>query len=103
MVLKEKHEYSDEVYFYEMGPARKSGSDGSFTVEGGAFPGKKILYVELTDVDGVENGGLFATVMKEADFTDATFTGASGNWYEGIAEIDLGPIIMELDNSTTLE
>ena len=68
-------------------------SNGSFSLEGSAFPHLK-LYVLLTDVDGSENGS-FAVKQIDADFTDATFTGGSGNWYEGKAEMDLGTIKMQ--------
>jgi putative lipoprotein (rSAM/lipoprotein system) len=68
-------------------------SEGSFSLEGEEFPRQK-LYVILTDVDGEENG-LYAPMEVEADYTNATFTGGSGNWYEGKAEIDLGIIKMK--------
>ena len=66
---------------------------GSFFLEHHTFPHKK-LYVELTDVDGEENGS-FAKMVVEADFTNATYTGGSGHWYYGEAEIDLGTIKMK--------
>jgi putative lipoprotein (rSAM/lipoprotein system) len=68
-------------------------SEGSFFLKGEEFPRQK-LYVVLTDVDGAENGS-FAQKVIEADYTNETFTGSSGNWYEGEAEIDLGTIKMQ--------
>jgi len=69
-------------------------SEGSFSIQCLEFPRKK-LYVKLIDVDGEENGGLFDEMEIEADYTNSTFTGGSGNWYEGEAEIDLGTIKMK--------
>jgi len=68
-------------------------SEGSFYLTGSDFPMLK-LYVQLTDVDGETNGS-FAAMETVADFTDATFTGGSGGWYSGEAEIDLGTIKMQ--------
>jgi putative lipoprotein (rSAM/lipoprotein system) len=68
-------------------------SSGFFCLIYDGFPHQK-LYVELSDVDGEENGS-FAGMEIEADFTNATFTGGSGHWYEGEAEIDLGIIKMK--------
>jgi len=68
-------------------------SDGFFSLEGSEFPRQK-LYVELIDVDGELNGS-FVKTEKEADFTNATFTGGNGHWYAGTAEIDLGKIKMK--------
>jgi putative lipoprotein (rSAM/lipoprotein system) len=68
-------------------------SEGSFSLRGEEFPRQK-LYVILTDIDGEENG-LYAPTEIEADYKNETFTGSSGNWYEGTAEIDLGIIKMK--------
>jgi putative lipoprotein (rSAM/lipoprotein system) len=68
-------------------------SEGFFSLEGVEFPRQK-LYVELTDVDGEENGS-FAGMEIEADYTNVTLTGGSGHWYDGEAEIDLGIIKMK--------
>jgi putative lipoprotein (rSAM/lipoprotein system) len=68
-------------------------SKGVFFLEGSEFPRQK-LYVVLTDVDGEENGS-YVEKKIEADYTNKTFTGGSGNWYEGEAEIDLGIIKMQ--------
>jgi len=68
-------------------------SDGSFSLQGNDFPRQK-LYVKLIDIDGEENG-LFAEMEVEADYTNATFTGGSGHWYDGEAELDLGIIKMK--------
>jgi putative lipoprotein (rSAM/lipoprotein system) len=78
-------------------------SKGSFSLKCSEHPQQK-LYVELTDVDGEENGS-FAKMEVEADYTKKTFTGSSGNWYEGQAEIDLGIIKMtpEEDHDTRKE
>jgi putative lipoprotein (rSAM/lipoprotein system) len=65
---------------------------GFFFLRGGEFPRQK-LYVELTDVDGEENGS-FAKKEIEADYTNETYTGGDGHWYRGTAEIDLGTIRM---------
>jgi len=65
-------------------------SYGSFSLIGHEFPGQ-MLYVELLHLDG-ELTGTFTKKILEADFTNATFTGGSGNWYEGQATIDLGTI-----------
>jgi putative lipoprotein (rSAM/lipoprotein system) len=69
-------------------------SKGSFSLEGDGGKSRKKLSVELTDVDGEENGGSFAKMEIVADYTNETFTGSSGHWYEGEAEIDLGIIRM---------
>ena len=76
-------------------------SDGSFFLAGGDFPGQK-LYVKLIDVDGELNGS-FAEMEVEADYTNVTFTGSSGHWYDGEAEIDLGIIKMKPENEDELE
>jgi putative lipoprotein (rSAM/lipoprotein system) len=68
-------------------------SAGSFSLSGSGHPHQILLYVELTDVDGEENG-LYAPMEIEADYTKETFTGGSG-WYWGEAEIDLGTIRMK--------
>jgi len=68
-------------------------SDGSFSLKGEEFPRQK-LYVKLIDVDGELNGS-FAGMEIEVDFTNETFTGGSGHWYEGTAEKDLGIIKMK--------
>jgi len=68
-------------------------SDGSFFLEGSEFPRQK-LYVEFIDVDGKLNGS-FVKMEIEADYTNKTFTGGSGHWYVGEAEIDLGTIKMK--------
>ena len=65
-------------------------SEGFFSLIGSDFPGQK-LFVELTDVDN----GSFVSMEIEADYTNKTFTGSSGGWYEGEAEIDLGIIKMK--------
>jgi putative lipoprotein (rSAM/lipoprotein system) len=68
-------------------------STGSFSLKGSTYPREK-LYVELTDVDGEENGS-FARTEIEANYTNETFTGGDGHWYRGEAEIDLGTIRMK--------
>jgi len=78
---------------FDSNNAAYTDSDGSFSLESLLFPYQK-QYVELTDVDGEENG-LFAGMEIVADYTNATFTGGSGHWYEGSAEIDLGIIKMK--------
>ena len=98
-VLSEKSSYESEENFYEIGGAVFSNNSGNFNVAGASFPRKEILYVKLTDVDGDENG-LFADKVVEADFRNVTFTGGSGNWYEGQAEINLGTIKMIPDDNT---
>jgi putative lipoprotein (rSAM/lipoprotein system) len=77
---------------YDMDTAHTD-STGSFSLRGSEFPREK-LYVELTDVDGEKNGS-FVRMEVEADYTNETFTGSSGNWYRGEAEIDLGIIKMK--------
>ena len=52
------------------------------------------LYVELSDIDGDENG-LFNDKDIEADYSKETFTGGDDRWYRGEVEKDLGTIKME--------
>jgi putative lipoprotein (rSAM/lipoprotein system) len=78
---------------YGIGTTAYTDSTGSFSLRGDDFPRQK-RYVILTDIDGEENG-LYAPMEVEADYTNETFTGSSGNWYEGTAEIDLGIIKMK--------
>ena len=74
-------------------------SDGSFSLGGDGFPmSNQKLCVQLSDVDGEENGGLFAEMEIEADYTNKTFTGGDGHWYRGQVEVDLGTINMKPDN-----
>jgi len=68
-------------------------SEGSFFLKGDSFPRNK-LHVILTDIDREENGS-FIRMEVEADYTNKTFTGSSGNWYRGKAAIDLGIIKMK--------
>jgi putative lipoprotein (rSAM/lipoprotein system) len=68
-------------------------SKGVFSLKGSTYPREK-LYVELTDVDGEENGS-FVRMGIDADYTNETFTGGDGHWYRGTAEIDLGIIKMK--------
>jgi len=98
-VLLEKDNYDFEENFYEIGGPVFSNNSGNFNVAGESFPRKEIFYVKLTDVDGEENG-LFADKVVEADFRNVTFTGGSGNWYEGQTEINLGTIKMTPDDNT---
>ena len=99
-VLKKKRNYASEEQFYEIGSTHTN-ITGNFSAEGRLTSfGKDILYVELTDVDGAENG-LFATTVIEADFRNVAFTGSSQRWYRGTANIDLGAIKMTpVDNNT---
>ena len=92
VVLFKKYEYDTEIQYSEIGSTYTLGN-GVFNVEGTAFPEKKILYIELTDIDGEENGGLFATDIIEADFSKATFSGGDGHWYNGTASIELKNVI----------
>jgi putative lipoprotein (rSAM/lipoprotein system) len=69
-------------------------SNGSFSLVGDGKKPRQKLSVELTDVDGEKNGS-FAKMEIEADYTNETFTGSSGHWYSGEAEIDLGIIKMK--------
>jgi len=94
-VLLEKSNYASEDNFHKISTPTYSDNSGNFNVKGKTFPRQKILYVELTDIDGEENG-LFAGKVVEADFSNVEFKGGSGNWYEGEAEINLGTIKMTL-------
>jgi putative lipoprotein (rSAM/lipoprotein system) len=76
-----------ELKGYDAIDTAYTNSEGSFSLKGEEFPGKK-LYVKLIDDDGEENG-LFAGMEIEADYTNKKFTGGGG-WYAGEAEIDLG-------------
>ena len=89
--LIRKYEYFTEEQVYEI-DITTTDHTGSFFLEGWEFP-KLVLYVELSDIDGDENGS-FITKVIEADFTNATFTGGNG-WYVGTAQIDLGTIRMQ--------
>ena len=95
--LLEKYSGTSEDRFYNIGVPAFSNSNGDFNVGGRSFP-REVLYVELTDVDGDENG-LFASKVVEADFRNVTFTDGSGNWNRGKAEIDLGTIKMTPDDN----
>jgi len=67
-VLSEKSRSYQEEQFYEIGKSNTN-STGNFSVEGDSFPRyRKILYLELIDIDGEKNG-LFANKLVEADFT----------------------------------
>jgi putative lipoprotein (rSAM/lipoprotein system) len=90
------NEWQDDYY-----PIASSctNNNGSFSLEGSAFPRQK-LYVKLIDIDGEENG-LFVEMTVDADYTNTTFTGGSGHWNEGTAEIDLGTIKMKPETKET--
>jgi putative lipoprotein (rSAM/lipoprotein system) len=90
--------------FHWTPPAAYTNSDGSFSLSGNGFPmSNQKLYVQLIDVDGEENGGLFAEMEVEADYKDVPFTGGDGHWYSGQAEVDLGTIKMKPDNKNQTE
>jgi len=93
-VLRTNQQY--EEFTITLGSALTN-SKGNFNVGGSNFPYEGALYVELTDVDGEANGGLFASAVIKADPSNTTFTGGSG-WHHGKTEINLGTIIMELEN-----
>jgi len=97
-VLGERHLYDLEENFYELNDGTFSNSSGNFNLSASTFPGGQALFVKLTDVDGDANG-LFADKMVKADFSNSEFTGGSGNWYSGQAEIDLGKIKMTPDEN----
>ena len=97
-VLGEKYLYDLEENFYELNDAVLSNSSGNFNLSARSFPGGQALFVKLTDIDGEANG-LFADKMVKADFSNSEFTGGSGNWYRGRAEIDLGTIKMTPDEN----
>jgi len=99
--LGEKYPNDPEEQFYTIGTAHTD-SSGNFNVEGRGYPRKEILYVELKDVDGKANG-LFASKVVEADFSNVTFTGGSGHWNRGEAEINLGTIKMKPEDITETE
>ena len=86
--LREEYSYSNYVI-----ATAYTDSQGVFFLQGSAFP-RATLNVELTDVDGEINGS-FVSMNIEADFSNKTFTGGSGAWYDGEAEIDLGIIRMK--------
>jgi putative lipoprotein (rSAM/lipoprotein system) len=79
-------------YYTEIDTAHTDGM-GSFSLKVWGDPSQK-LDVELTDVDGEENGS-FERMVIEADYTNKKFTGGSGKFYKGEAEIDLGTIKMK--------
>jgi len=91
-VLKARHT-TDQPFF---------GMDTVYTDSKGVFNLKsrkgemdfRKLYVELSDVDGDENGA-FTDKDIEADYSNAKFKGGNGHWYRGEAEKDLGVIKME--------
>jgi putative lipoprotein (rSAM/lipoprotein system) len=89
-VFKSYYTYDDT---YDDIDAAYTDSNGFFFLRSDDVRRQK-LYVELIDVDGEENG-LYAPMEIEADYTNETFTGSSGNWYKGEAEIDLGTIRMK--------
>ena len=80
---------TDSNYMYTM-DTTFTDNNGYFFLTGSEFPRLKLI-VELVDV----NDGSFVSMEIEADFTNKTFTGGSGGWYDGEAEIDLGIIQMK--------
>jgi len=94
-VLKDKIGLAEEYeeYLREL-DAVYTNSEGIFNLSGSTYAYEEKLYVKLTNVDG-DGNGLFADKEIEVDYSDAKFTGASGNWNRGTAEVDLGTIEME--------
>ena len=68
-----------------------SGSNGDFLIyeQRRGFPSK--YTVTIKDIDGEANG-LFEDQTIEIEFKKEEYKGASGRWYEGLAEKDLGKI-----------
>ena len=52
-----------------------------------------ILYLELYDVDGEINGE-FIDMDIELDYSSEEFKDGDGNWFKGVADIDLGTVKM---------
>ena len=67
-------------------------SKGVFNLKSGKDEFYQKLYVELSDVDGDENGS-FSDKGMEIDYSNEKFTGGDG-WYWGEAEKDFGNIRM---------
>ena len=67
---------------------------GAFNLKSGKdeFDYQK-LYLELSDVDGDENGS-FSDMEIVIDYSNEKFTGGDGHWYRGEAEKDLGNVLM---------
>ena len=88
-VLKTKQEYPygiDTVYTDNKGTFNLKSLNYEF-----AF---NKLYVELSDVDGEENGSFLDTEI-EIDYSKEKFKGGDGHWYAGEAEKDLENISMK--------
>ncbi|MDR0502964.1 MAG: radical SAM-associated putative lipoprotein [Treponema sp.] len=99
-VFLNKNDSSDE-HFHEISNAVYSSNNGNFNVVSYSFP-QDVLYVELTDIDGEENG-LFAGKVVEADFRNMEYTKSGGHWDFGQKEINLGTIKMTPDNNNAPE
>ena len=94
-VLKARWGTEGQFYYYGMDTVYTD-SNGIFELKNerivpAAF--EKSIYVELSDVDGEENGS-FTDMDIEADYSKETFTGGDGSWYQGEAEKNLGAIKM---------
>ena len=87
------YSYDDEPFSYPIATAYTD-NEGFFFLRGGESSRRLKLFVELLDVDGEANGS-FARLEIEADYSNKTFTGSSGNWNLGEAEINLGTIKMK--------
>jgi putative lipoprotein (rSAM/lipoprotein system) len=74
-------------------------SDGSYALSGGGFPREKIQ-VSFEDVDGEENGGLFATRSVSAE-THQVQDG-EGNWDFGVYEAEVNAEL-SLDQTQSFE
>ena len=93
-LLKRYDSYDNEKAFYREIATTYTNSQGYFFLEGSEHSSGLKLYLELTDGDE-ETDGSYERMLMEADYSNKTFTGGSGNWYSGEAEINFGTIKMK--------
>jgi len=87
-------EYDEEEYQFFPIATTYTSNNGAFSLKSNNLPTGKKLYVELLDVDGEINGS-FIRMEIEVDYSNEKLTGGSGEWYSGVAEINLGTIKMK--------
>jgi len=49
----------------------------------------RLVYVKADDMDGIANGGSFATQEKTINIDKLDFKGGSGDWYMGHAKVEM--------------
>ena len=87
------------VYSSESDAFVITNTSGDFTLSAAMHPlGRydRILPVYIEDIDGDENG-LFAPKMVQVDFSNASYSGKSGNWYSGECTVTVTINLTEID------